>query len=142
MLKTAISLKKDWTPHENIINAIATFIFHKQDFQSGPKLIALYEDVDYRTRVDEIMSFDWSEREEKVYPEFLKQITTMEHLQKLMYIMESLNDYAKAGEGGYSKTNSVKMFISKVCDMDFKKVSKSVDKEAKQWYRETVEEGN
>ena len=139
MLKTAVGLKKDWTPHENIINAIATFMFHKQDFQSGPKLIALYEDVDYRTRVDEIRSFEWKEREEKVYPEFLKQITTMEHLQKLMYIIEATSDLGKASEGGYSKTNSVKMFISKVCNLDFKKTSKSVDKEAKEWYRE--EEG-
>ena len=142
MLNQAINGKKDWTPHEDIISALANYMFHKQAWQDGPKIVALYEEGDYLRRYEEVQGKEFDDRDKEVYPKFLAEITTMDHLQKLMYILEALKSVGTAGEEGYAKNNSVKVFISKVCGLDFKKVSRSVDKEAKQWYRETVEEGN
>ena len=142
MLNQAINEKKDWTPHEDIISVIANYMFHKQSWQDGPKIVALYEEGDYLKRYEEVQGKEFDDRDKEVYPKFLAEITTMDHLQKLMYILEALKSVGTAGEEGYAKNNSVKVFISKVCGLDFKKVSRSVDKEAKQWYRETVEEGN
>ena len=64
-------------------------------------------------------------------------------LHKLDLVINALSDYDSihGGEGAkYSKENSIKCFVSEICDLDFKKVSRAVQKETKQIYDGTKEE--
>ena len=126
---------------------IANALFGDVSFGKGVRILALLGEGKGETfweRYDFLESEGWDEYKLKsndLMAKIAKQ--GLEGLHKLDLVINALSDYDSihGGEGAkYSKENSIKCFVSEICDLDFKKVSKAVQKETKQVYDGTKEE--
>lgn len=148
MLNNSIFATKDYPVITNYIKYIASTMFESVGWQQRHMVIALYESYEtsdgFKQRMFELEEMD-DDMEQGEINKFLSSVDNEQKIQKLIHIISSIEDIVSIygnSNGSYDKNNSIKVFISKICKLDFKKVSRAVMKDAKQWYREEQEEDN
>ena len=148
MLNHAIFATKEYPAITNYIKYIASTLLESIGWQQRYMLIALYESYEtsdgFKQRMFELGEMD-DDLEDGEINKFLSSIDTEQKIQKLIHIISSMKDIVSVWSDysdSYGKDNSIKVFVSKRCKLDFGKVSRAVMKDAKQWYREEKEEDN
>ena len=125
---------------------IAKALFGDLSYGKGVRVLALLGEGKGKTfweRYDFLESEGWDEYKLKSN-DFMAKIAKqgLKGIHKLDLVINALKDYDSIyeGEGAkYPKENSIKCFVSEICDLDFKKVSRAVQKETKQIYDGTKE---
>ena len=148
MLNNATFATKEYPEIINYYKYIASILLDNIGWKDRNILIALYESYEasdgFKQRMFELDEMDNDLRDGEIN-KFLSSIDTKQKMERLIHIINSMNDIVSLWDNpsdAYSKDNSIKVFISKKCKLDFGKVSRAVIKDAKQWYREEKEEDN
>mgnify|MGYP003644552404 CR=1 FL=1 len=146
MLNHAIFAKKDFAVSDNYTVQLANIIFDTKGWSDQFLILALYESYadseSFKIRLHDLREMEVDDLDAE-YNKLISSIDTLEKLQKLLFVCNSIRDLSSTYDNGtYTKDNSIRFFISKICGLDFKEVTRAVSKEAKQWYREEKEEDN